>query len=195
MTGKNLMIRAMKSRPVSGLPKSLTMRPRRTWLTSLAGLPNRAAHTELPLGVPAAEGQHQRARVLLLSCVDFRMVENTARYMSHRGFAGRYDHLQLAGASLGALANDYPSWRQTFWQHLNFLWKYRSIELVVILDHRDCKAYEMILGRKFSKQEVAEKTVHAGNLQLLKTQIQDKYPDLEVELGLMALNGSVDSIT
>lgn len=122
------------------------------------------------------------------------MVDKTVVYMNRRGFESRYDHLQLAGASLGPLAEGYPAWRQTFWQHLEFLLEHRGIELVVILDHRDCKAYETILGRNFSKQAAAEKAAHVSKLLKLKVQIHEKYPGMEVELGLMALDGSVENV-
>lgn len=40
---------------------------------------------------------------LLLSCMDFRLIDETERYMTGRGLQKKYDHIILAGASLGAL--------------------------------------------------------------------------------------------
>ena len=42
---------------------------------------------------------------LLLSCMDFRLVDDIERYMSGRGLRDKYDHVVLAGASLGAITD------------------------------------------------------------------------------------------
>jgi hypothetical protein len=51
-----------------------------------------------------------QTEVLLLSCMDFRLVDDTARYMKTRGLTGKYDHIILAGAALGALTEKFPAW-------------------------------------------------------------------------------------
>ena len=56
---------------------------------------------------------------LLLSCMDYRLVDETERYMSGRGLRDKYDHVILAGAALGAITDKFPAWNQTFWQHLD----------------------------------------------------------------------------
>ena len=44
---------------------------------------------------------------LLLSCMDYRLVDDTERYMAGRGLRDKYDHIVLAGASLGALTDKF----------------------------------------------------------------------------------------
>ncbi len=56
---------------------------------------------------------------LLLSCMDYRLVDDTHRYMSNRGLCDKYDHVILAGSSLGAVTDKYPAWNRTFWEHLD----------------------------------------------------------------------------
>ena len=48
---------------------------------------------------------------LLLSCMDFRLMDDIERYMSGRGLRDKYDHVVLAGASLGAITDKYPACR------------------------------------------------------------------------------------
>lgn len=86
------------------------------------------------------------AEALLLSCMDYRLVDETERYMTNRGLRDKYDHVILAGASLGAMTDKYPSWNQTFWDHLDVSIKLHGIKKVIILDHRDCGAYKAILS-------------------------------------------------
>jgi hypothetical protein len=50
---------------------------------------------------------------LLLSCMDFRLMDDIERYMSGRKLRDRYDHVVLAGASLGALTDKYPAWNRS----------------------------------------------------------------------------------
>ena len=132
---------------------------------------------------------------LLLSCMDYRLVDETERYMTNRGLRDKYDHIILAGASLGATTDKYPSWNQTFWDHLDVAIKLHSIKKVIILDHRDCGAYKVILGEDFSKDPVKEKLVHTDKLSALANIIKSKYPELEIELHLMDLFGSVEKIS
>jgi hypothetical protein len=64
-----------------------------------------------PRQTASAAGEVQ---ALLLSCMDYRLVDKTGRYMAGRGLRNKYDHIILAGASLGALTEKYPAWNQTF---------------------------------------------------------------------------------
>src|SRR5579885_3665325 len=85
--------------------------------------------------VPSGTGQ---AEALLLSCIDYRLPGKIARYMEGRGLDANYDHVILAGASLGATNSLYPHWGKSFWDHLDLAIRLHSIKRVVILDHREC---------------------------------------------------------
>jgi carbonic anhydrase len=132
---------------------------------------------------------------LLLSCMDFRLMADIERYMSGRKLRGKYDHIVLAGASLGALTDQYPAWGKTFWEHLDIAIKLHGIHTVIVMDHRDCGAYKVILGPGHAKDPKTEKDVHAAQLRKLKAQIAQKYPKLKVEMLLMALDGKVEAIS
>ena len=132
---------------------------------------------------------------LLLSCMDFRLMDDIERYMSGRGLRDKYDHIVLAGASLGALTDKYPAWNKTFWEHLDIAIKLHNIHAVIVMDHRDCGAYKVILGAEHAKEPRVEKETHAAQLKKLKTRIMEKYPKLKVETLLMALDGKVELIS
>lgn len=131
---------------------------------------------------------------LLLSCMDYRLTDDTARYFEGRGMRERYDHVALAGASLAVLADQHPAWGETFWEHLAVAIQLHHIHKVVVLDHRDCGAYRVFLGEDFSKAPDRETAIHTEKLRELRARILDKHPDLEVELLLMALDGSAEAI-
>ena len=132
---------------------------------------------------------------MLLSCMDYRLVDETERYMTKRGLRNKYDHVILAGAALGALTDKFPAWNKTFWDHLDVAIDLHHIKKVIVLDHRDCGAYKVILGEDFAKGRAKETEVHATKLRDLRTQIQGKHPKLAVETLLMSLDGKVETIT
>lgn len=131
---------------------------------------------------------------LLLSCMDYRLVDDTERYMAARGMRERYDHVVLAGAALGAITSRFPAWNQTFWDHLDVAIQLHHIHTVIVLDHRDCGAYKVILGPAHAADPALERDTHAGQLHALRAQIAQRYPALKVETLLMALDGSVEAV-
>jgi carbonic anhydrase len=145
----------------------------------------------LPDSMARAAG---KADVLLLSCMDYRLIDETERYMSSRGLRDKYDHVILAGASLGALTDKYPAWNKTFWEHLDIAIQLHHIHKVIVIDHRDCGAYKVIFGEDFSIDPAKETAIHSDNLKKLHKQIREKYPVLEIELLLMNLDGEIEEV-
>lgn len=77
--------------------------------------------------------------VMLLTCIDWRFWGVVARYMGNV----KYDHMILAGASLGAVIPAKEStWGPTFTDHLTVARRlHPSIRRFIALDHRQCGAY------------------------------------------------------
>src|SRR5713101_6495289 len=107
-------------------------------------------------GLPAVRANAAETDALLLSCMDFRLVDATERYMAGRGLRNKYDHIILAGASLGALTEKYPAWGKTFWEHLEVAIQLHKIHKVFLMDHRDCGAYKVILVEDLTKDPAKE---------------------------------------
>lgn len=82
--------------------------------------------------------------LVLLSCMDLRYPHRIIETMDQRNLRGKYDHLVLAGASLGVLHD--PAWQSTFLDHLRFAVEKHKASQVILLDHRDCGAYREFLG-------------------------------------------------
>ena len=165
--------------------------PRRSFL-KLASLGAGAILFSATLPRPVQAGGNVEA--LLLSCMDYRLVDDIARYMDGRGMTNNYDHVVLAGASLGALVEAKPDWGKTFWDHVDVAKQLHHIHKVIIMDHRDCGAYKVFLGPDAVKDAEAETKSHTAQLRKLAAQVAAKHPDLGVELLLMSLDGSVEPI-
>jgi hypothetical protein len=144
--------------------------------------------TTLAPGVSRAGGHTE---MLLLTCMDFRLTGAVDNYMEARGLAGKFDHVILAGASLGALNDRFPAWAEVFWAHLDLAIQLHDVHRVMIIDHRDCGAYKMILGEATVKDADTELKTHVKQLYALRSAIQTRKPGMEVEIGLMDLQGRV----
>ena len=145
------------------------------------------------LGVSTARAAATDA--LLLSCMDYRLTEATERYMASRGLRKKYDHVVLAGAALGAVtASSRRGTRPSGSISGSPSICMRSTRSI-LLDHRDCGAYKVILGEDFAKDRAKETTVHATQLRELQKQILAKHPKLAVELVLMSLDGKTEKIS
>lgn len=79
-------------------------------------------------------------KLLLLSCIDLRYPHRIIDTMDAQGFRGKYYHLSMAGASHAARHD--CKWGQAVKDHLSFAVD-QHITGVIILDHMDCKAYEL----------------------------------------------------
>lgn len=143
---------------------------------------------------PSAALASGQAEALLLSCMDYRLIDATGRYMAERGLKNKYDHVVLAGASLGAVTEKYPEWNKTFWDHLTLALELHKVHEVIVLDHRDCGAYKLILGEDFAKDPARETEVHAVQLKRLGELIKERHRELKVELLLMSLAGKVEHV-
>ncbi len=78
---------------------------------------------------------------LVLTCIDYRFLDEIPKYLHTQAPGDTFDHAILAGASLGLFSGVYPNWATTFWDHLEVSIALHQIRTVYILDHRDCGAY------------------------------------------------------
>lgn len=146
-----------------------------------------------------------RGPVLLLSCMDLRLVDDVVRFMEHDGLTNRYDHVIMAGAALGALGanrKDYKHWRKTFMNHLETAHKLHRIKDVYILEHRDCGAYREFLGPRGTfndtqyKKELKTHRCYARQLTCVIEDWAEKVGSkLNVKSFLMDLRGNVCIMT
>lgn len=93
-----------------------------------------------------------RKQVLLLTCMDLRLMDDVVSFMNGLNLQNRYDHLIFAGAAMGArlLPSSDPAtgnsvgWKHVFFDHLGAAIKLlkRDIKDIFLLEHLDCGAYK-----------------------------------------------------
>lgn len=131
----------------------------------------------------------KKVKALLLTCMDYRYPQAITKYMDKQGLTGDYDHVILAGASLGANLDTKPHlkphWRETFFDHVDTALKLHSITMVYILDHRDCGAYRVFRGLPENVERQRETDAHKLEMYKLGDEIKSRYVNLSVEFGLL----------
>lgn len=130
-----------------------------------------------------------RGSVLLLSCMDLRLLDDIVEFMNHDNLTNRYDHVVFAGAALGAMGapggededgnpKECAHWHQAFKDHLEEAVKLHHVEDVYILEHRNCGAYHKVFHvcGEFDEDDAAqadEVRCHLRYAEMLEKSIQD----------------------
>lgn len=156
-----------------------------------------------------------RGNVLLLTCMDLRLLDNIVTFMDHDNLTNRYDQVVFAGAALGALGApgatdehgnpmDMTHWEKCFKDHLYAAIKLHGIQDVYILEHRNCGAYHKVFHvcGDFSNSEadqLAEQSLHHHYAVELEKKIHEWTSYLEKPLGvwkfMMDLRGAVSPLS
>ena len=128
----------------------------------------------------------EKPEIMLLTCMDYRYAHRIVDVMDRRGLRLKYDIFVLAGASLGA--NTSSDWREAFFSHIVTARTVgHPIKKVFILEHRDCGAYEHILGLKWSEVLPGQELeAHREQVEKLIIDLKQKFPDLTVDSVLLA---------
>jgi hypothetical protein len=165
----------------------------------LAGTAGAAAllTTGLNLGLtraPSLFAAGDPVEALVLNCMDYRLNNEVTFLMNEHRLTNGYDQIVLAGATLGVATDKYPAWATTFWDHLDLAIKLHGVKRVIAIDHRDCGAYKLVLGKDFGQMPDEETDAHTRVMTDFRDQVKKKQPGIEVELLLMSLDGHVEPI-
>jgi carbonic anhydrase len=140
------------------------------------------------LSVIPARGAEVAA--LALTCIDYRLVDDTVHFIDGMGLQNNYDHVALAGASLAAVSDKFPTSNAAFWAHVDIAKQLHHVKKLIVVDHRDCGAYKVAFGDKFAPSPPEEDAQHRDVMETLKDQLSRRHPELTSEYYLMALDGT-----
>jgi carbonic anhydrase len=137
----------------------------------------------------AASGTYD---AMVLACIDPRVQDPVRTYIAGRDLTGKYSQFTIAGASIGVVAAAFKAWHQTFWDNLEASIQLHHIDKVIVINHRDCGAAKMAYGAAAVVDTAAETKTHREALAEFRTQLVARHPQLGVETGLMALDGTFE---
>ena len=129
---------------------------------------------------------------MVLSCIDPRFPEHTLNHMRSRGMVGKYSQFVVAGAAIGVVAPAFKDWHKTFWDNLEASIQLHNIPKVIALNHRDCGAARIAYGEARVANPKVETETHRAALMEFRAQVKQRQPKLEIETGLMNIDGQVE---
>jgi len=159
---------------------------RRNFMKIVGGAGLAAAFPMISFG---ATGNYE---AMVLSCIDPRFPEHTLNYMRSRGMVGKYSQFVVAGAAIGVVAPSFKDWHKTFWDNLEASIQLHSIPKVIAIDHRDCGAARIAYGEARVADPKVETETHRAALMEFRAQVKERQPKLEIETGLMNIDGQVE---
>jgi len=134
------------------------------------------------------------ASTLLISCVDFRLRDETERLMSEQlGLLDDYDEVAMPGAALALVEAIHPHWKQTAEDIVGILEKLHHIKRIILLDHRECGAFKLVKGHDHTKSAELETAEHKKVMSEAKASLQKQFPHIKVYTMLMGLDGTVEN--
>ena len=137
----------------------------------------------------AASGHYE---AMVLGCIDPRLQEPVHRYTASRDLTGKYSQFVIAGAAIGVVAEPFKDWHKAFWDNLATSIQLHNIKSVIAINHRDCGAAKIAYGEaKVANREIETET-HRTALMEFRKQVKDRQPNLGVETGLMAIEGTIE---
>merc|ERR1712151_280961 len=120
------------------------------------------------------------AEVFLISCMDFRLLDDIVMAMDGLGYNNNYDQFIVAGSSLGVIQDKYPHWGKTCIDHMEIAVNLHKFGKVMVIDHEDCGAF-----KKFSPELVGnlelERKYHMEHIQKLYDRLSSLFPNMEFE--------------
>jgi carbonic anhydrase len=148
------------------------------------------------VGVAALGSQAEAATVTALgiTCIDYRLVEDGVHFFHDKHLTKDYDQVSLAGASLAAVSDKFPSSNAAFWNHIDIAKTLHHIKKVIVVDHRDCGAYKVAFGKDYKADAVGETEQHKHVMEQVKTKLAKTHPELEAEFYLMSLDGKAERV-
>ncbi|WP_221390875.1 hypothetical protein [Dyadobacter sp. NIV53] len=118
--------------------------------------------------------QIPKYNVLLISCMDLRLLDNIVHFMEHENLTNRYDQYVMAGASIGALFetaepeddlknnSKYYGWKNGLLNHIDIAIDLHDIRDIYIMEHQNCGAY-----RAFFKDDLGDYDIQGAEKELI----------------------------
>jgi len=145
----------------------------------------------LPGGAFAA---YAESELMLLSCMDPRLVHDVHEQMEARKLRGKYSQVALAGGPVAVVAPTFKKWHAAVWGNLDATIQLHNIKRVFGLAHIDCGAVKIAYGAESLATPERERATLIRILGDFRAEVAKRHPKLIPETGIMALNGSIEMI-
>lgn len=134
------------------------------------------------------------SEVFLISCMDFRLLDDIVRAMDSLGYNNNYDQFIVAGSSLGVCQDKFPHWGKACIDHMEIGLKLHDFRKIIVIDHEDCGAYKKFFPELVGNLEL-EKKYHHDYIQKLFDNLVKIFPNMDFSSYLMDLDGKIKEVT
>ncbi len=130
---------------------------------------------------------------LLLLCSDRRIWQPSINFMNAREMQRVYRSFAIEGGAIGLIAEQFRNTplRRKFWEDLDSAVTWNGVQKIIALDHRDCDAAVTAYGLAKISDRLLETEMHRYALNEFRSRVAARHADVDVEIGLMALDGKV----
>ena len=139
-----------------------------------------------------AQKNMHTADAICLTCIDFRLIDDTVNQMNKIGYLNNYDEFILAGSSLGyngltVGSTTFSNWAQIFYDHIDIAIALHDISQIILIDHMNCGAYKIQYDIELGGD--IEYNKHVENLNIAKNTLSIKYPTLIIKGYIISIDG------
>ena len=113
----------------------------------------------------------------IIRCMDFRLGGAIRDYLDSNDLYNDVDIISIAGASKD-LVEDADGFLAT---QIELSKSLHNIDRIILMNHTDCGGYG---GRSAFESPEDEIENHVTDMKIAKSKLNEKYPDIEVELAL-----------
>jgi hypothetical protein len=139
-----------------------------------------------------AAAQNKEYEALLVICNEPPVWQQANNFMKTRELVGKFQPFEVTGGAIGLVAEQYQSSRQAFWEALTSAAAWQQTKKVIALNHRDCAATKVAYGLSKVSDKLIETETHRYALQEFRKQVAVRNAGMDVEIGLIGLDGKVE---
>ena len=132
---------------------------------------------------------------MLMKCIDPRFTTDVWKYMTSRGWQNQYSQFNIAGGPIAAVAPIFQEWRAAWEANLDISVQLHNVKRLIGMAHRDCGAAALADGNRIKTDRAFETEMLSQGLRAFRDQAGKRQPQLIVELGIMNLDGTVETVS
>lgn len=116
-------------------------------------------------------------KALIITCMDFRLVDQTKKWLDEQNLRNDYDLISVAGASKEITNPSDEKNREFLLKSIGVSCDLHSASKIVLIHHSDCGAYG---GKQAFSSTEEERDTHEQDMQKSTEIIGEKYPNLDI---------------
>lgn len=121
--------------------------------------------------------QHN-CKALVINCMDFRLVDETRKYLKRKNLAGNYDLVCVAGSTKEIARPADELVRAYLLKCISVSYNLHKARKLIIIHHTDCGAYG---GKKAFAGDWEEREAHVGDMEKSAEIIKEAFGEFEIK--------------